>query len=224
MPREWTKASLAKVIDHTLLKAGATEQQHRELCQEARKFGFASICVNPASVALCARELSGSSVLICSVVGFPLGANASETKASEAALAVAQGAAEIDVVMNLGAAKSGGWKSVEEEIRAVVRAAAPALVKVIIETCYLSDSEKLKACEAAARAGARFVQTSTGFGTGGATAEDVRFMKKAAGPKGLLVKASGGIRSHLDAILMLEAGADRIGASSGIVIVSELPE
>ncbi|HRZ64387.1 MAG TPA: deoxyribose-phosphate aldolase [Spirochaetia bacterium] len=224
MPKEWTKASLAKTIDHTLLKATATADQVRELCAEARKFGFASVCVNPVWVPLCAKELAGSPVLVCTVVGFPLGASVTSIKESEAKLAIAQGAGEVDMVINVGAAKSGDWKAVEEDIRAVVRAANGTLVKVIIETCYLSDAEKVKACEAAAKAGARFVKTSTGFGTGGATAEDVKLMKKTVGGFGLLVKASGGVRSYHDAILMLDAGADRIGASSGVAIVSELPE
>jgi len=223
MPKEWTKASLAKTIDHTLLKAIATEQAVRELCAEAKKNGFASVCVNPGWVPLCSHELAGSGVMVCTVIGFPLGANASEIKAAEAKLAVSQGAKEVDMVINLGAAKAGDWKAVEEDIREVVRAAGSATVKVIIETCYLSDPEKVKACEAAAKAGARFVKTSTGFGTGGATVEDVRLMKKTIGDK-LLVKASGGIRTYHDAILMLDAGADRIGASSGVAIVSELPE
>ncbi|MBN2873820.1 MAG: deoxyribose-phosphate aldolase [Spirochaetales bacterium] len=223
MPREWTKASIAKTIDHTLLKAIATENQVRELCVEARANGFASVCVNPCWVPLCARELASSRVLVCTVIGFPLGANASATKAAEAALAVQQGADEVDMVINLGAAKAGDWKAVEDDIRAVVKAAGNATVKVIIETCYLTDPEKKKACEAAARAGAHFVKTSTGFGTGGASADDVRLMKKAVGDK-LKVKASGGIRSYHDAIQMLEAGADRLGASSGVAIVSELPE
>jgi len=224
MPKEWTKASLAKTIDHTLLKATATADQVRELCAEARKFGFASVCVNPVWVPLCAKELAGSPVLVCTVIGFPLGASVTSIKEAEAKLAIAQGAGEVDMVINLGAAKSGDWKAVEEDIRAVVRAANGTLVKVIIETCYLSDAEKVKACEAAAKAGARFVKTSTGFGTGGATAEDVKLMKKTVGGFGLLVKASGGVRSYHDAILMLDAGADRIGASSGVAIVSELPE
>jgi deoxyribose-phosphate aldolase len=162
-------------------------------------------------------------VLVCTVIGFPLGANASETKAAEAALAVRQGADEVDMVINLGAAKAGDWKLVEDDIRQVVKASGKATVKVIIETCYLTDAEKVKACEAAARAGAHFVKTSTGFGTGGATADDVRIMKKTVGDK-LKVKASGGIRSYHDAIQMLDAGADRLGASSGVAIVSELPE
>jgi len=224
MPKEWTKASLAKTIDHTLLKAIGTADQVRELCAEARKFGFASVCVNPVWVPLCAKELAGSGVMVCTVIGFPLGANQSEIKAAEAKLAVAQGAHEVDMVINIGAAKAGNWKTVEEDIGAVVAAAAgKAKVKVIIETCYLSDAEKAKACEAAQRAGADFVKTSTGFGTGGATPEDVKLMKKAVGGK-LQVKASGGVRTYHDAILMLDAGADRIGASSGVAIIAELPE
>lgn len=224
MPKEWTKASLAKTIDHTLLKAIGTADQVRELCAEARKFGFASVCVNPVWVPLCAKELAGTGVMVCTVIGFPLGANQSEIKAAEAKLAVAQGAHEVDMVINIGAAKAGDWKAVEEDIRAVVAAAAgKAKVKVIIETCYLSDAEKAKACEAAQRAGADFVKTSTGFGTGGATPEDVKLMKKAVGGK-LQVKASGGVRTYHDAILMLDAGADRIGASSGVAIIAELPE
>lgn len=223
MPKEWNKATLAKTIDHTLLKAIATPEQVKELCAEARKYGFASVCVNPCHVSLCAKELSGSDVLVCTVIGFPLGANATETKAAEARLAVSQGAKEVDMVINLGAAKSGDWKAVEEDIRAVVAAAGSSLTKVIIETCYLTDAEKVKACEAAARAGAKFVKTSTGFGTGGASVEDVKLMRKTVGSS-LQVKASGGIRSYHDAILMLDAGADRIGASSSIAIVAELPE
>ncbi|HOZ72822.1 MAG TPA: deoxyribose-phosphate aldolase [Spirochaetales bacterium] len=223
MSKEWTKATIAKTIDHTLLKAIATEQQVRELCVEAKANGFASVCVNPRWVPLCAKELQNSKVLVCTVIGFPLGANATETKAAEAALAVKQGAEEVDMVINLGAAKAGDWKEVEEDIRMVVKAAGKATVKVIIETCYLTDPEKVKACEAAARAGAHFVKTSTGFGTGGASADDVRLMKKAVGDR-LKVKASGGIRSYHDAIQMLDAGADRLGASSGVAIVSELPE
>jgi deoxyribose-phosphate aldolase len=223
MPREWTKASIAATIDHTILKAIATERQIRELCVEAKANGFASVCVNPYWVPLCAKELAGSKVLVCTVIGFPLGANTSTVKAEETKLAVKQGAQEVDMVINLGAAKAGDWKAVEEDIRAVVKAAEKATVKVIIETCYLTDAEKVHACEAAMKAGAQFVKTSTGFGTGGATADDVRLMRKVVGDK-LKVKASGGIRSYHDAIQMLEAGADRLGASSGVAIVSELPE
>lgn len=220
---EWSKASLARTIDHTVLKAIATEQQIKELCAEAKTYNFASVCVNPCWVPLCAKELASTKVMVCTVIGFPLGANATEIKAAEAKLAVEQGAHEVDMVINIGAAKSGDWKTVEHDIRETVRAAGKATVKVIIETCYLTDEEKVKACEAAKRAGAHFVKTSTGFGTGGATAEDVRLMKKAVGDA-LKVKASGGIRTYHDAIKMLEAGADRIGASSSVSIISELPE
>lgn len=220
---EWSKASLARTIDHTVLKAIATEQQIKELCAEAKTYNFASVCVNPCWVPLCARELASTKVMVCTVIGFPLGANATEVKVAETKLAVEQGAHEVDMVINIGAAKSGDWKTVEYDIREVVRAAGKATVKVIIETCYLTDEEKVKACEAAKRAGAHFVKTSTGFGTGGATADDVRLMKKTVGDT-LKVKASGGIRTYHDAIKMLEAGADRIGASSSVSIISELPE
>ncbi|MDP3176475.1 MAG: deoxyribose-phosphate aldolase [Spirochaetaceae bacterium] len=223
MPKDWSKASLAKAIEHSLLKAFATEAQVREHCAEAKKFGFAAVCVNPVWVALCARELASSGIRVCAVVGYPLGASVSEIKAAEAKLAVAQGAQEIDAVINIGAAKAGDWRLVEEDLRAVVKASGEATVRAVLETCYLTDNEKAKACEAALRAGNRCVMTSTGFGTGGATVEDVKLMKRVVGDK-IQVKASGGIRTHHDAILMLDAGADRIGASAGIAIVSELPE
>ena len=178
MNEQWTPAAIAKTIDHTLLKATATEKAVKELCAEASSYGFATVCVNPCWVPLCVAELKDSSVGVCTVIGFPLGANSGEIKAAEARLAVSQGAREIDMVINLGKAKSGDWEAVEADIRGVVRASAPAIVKVIIETCYLSDAEKVAACKASAAAGARFVKTSTGFGTGGATVEDVRLMKK----------------------------------------------
>jgi len=223
MTRDWTKASLAKTIDHTVLKAIATDQQIRELCAEARANNFASVCVNPCWVALCAKELSSSKVMVCTVIGFPLGANTTAMKVEETKLAIKQGAHEVDMVINIGAVKSGEWKTVEADIHEVVKAAGTATVKVIIETCYLTDQEKTRVCELAMKSGAHFVKTSTGFGTGGATVEDVRLMRKVVGDK-MKVKASGGIRTYHDAIQMLEAGADRIGASSGIVIISELPE
>ena len=223
MSKAWTRASLAKTIDHTLLKATATHEQVRTLCAEARQYGFASVCVNPRWVPLCARELAGSEVLVCTVIGFPLGANTSEIKAAEARLAVSQGAGEVDMVLDLGAAKAGDWIGVEEDILGVVRAAGKARVKVILETCYLTDDEKIQACAAAQRAGAHFVKTSTGFGGGGATVEDIRLMRKAVGAL-LRVKASGGVRTCRDALSMLEAGADRIGASSGVAIVEALEE
>lgn len=221
MAQTWTRETLARTIDHTLLKAAGTESQVKELCREARTFGFASVCVNPVWVPLCARELAGSEVLVCTVIGFPLGANRSETKAEEARLAVAQGAREVDMVIHLGAAKAGDWAAVEADIRAVVAAAGGATVKVIIETCELTDEEKVGACQAAMRAGAHFVKTSTGFGKGGATVEDIRLMRKTVGSR-LQVKASGGVRTCQDALAMLEAGADRIGASSGAAIVGAL--
>lgn len=223
MPMTWTKKTLAKTIDHTMLKAIASEQQIIELCAEARTHGFASVCVNPFWVPLCVKELHGSKILVCTVVGFPLGANTTEIKAAEAALAVKHGADEIDMVINLGAVKTGNWRLVEEDIQAVVKASGKAIVKVIIETCYLTEAEKIKACESAVKAGACFVKTSTGFGTGGASSDDVKLMKKVVADK-LKVKASGGIRSYHDAIQMLEAGADRLGASSGVAIISELAE
>lgn len=223
MPKEWVKATLAKTIDHTVLKPNATLEQIRELCHEAAVHHFASVCVNPCHVSLAARELQGSAVLVCTVIGFPLGANTSAIKAEEAKLACKQGAHEVDMVMNLGAAKAGDWKTVEEDIRAVVKASGTHTVKVIIETCLLTDSEKRRACEAVEAAGAAFVKTSTGFSTGGATREDVRLLKQCVGER-LKVKASGGIRSYHDAVAMLEAGADRIGTSSGVAILADLPE
>jgi len=223
MPNEWNKADIAKTIDHTILKATATAEQIRELCAEARTHRFASVCVNPRWVPLVAKELAGSEVLTCAVIGFPLGANAPETKAGEARLAVEQGAREVDMVIDLGSMKAGDRKAVEDDIRAVVKAAGKAAVKVIIETCYLSDDEKRIACGIAEKAGARFVKTSTGFGTGGATMEDVKLMRKAVGNT-LKVKASGGIRSYHDAMAMLEAGADRLGTSAGIAILADLPD
>ncbi|MBN1243492.1 MAG: deoxyribose-phosphate aldolase [Spirochaetales bacterium] len=223
MPREWTKASLAATIDHTVLKSTTTERQARELCAEARNYGFAGVCVNPVWVPACVRELQGSKLAVCSVVGFPLGAVPTDVKVEEARIYAKSGVRELEVVIDLGAAKGGDWKHVEGDLRAVVKAAGPVPVKVIIETCYLTDPEKVRACECAARAGARFVQTGTGFGSGGAMPEDVRLMKKAVGEK-LLVKASGGIRTYHDAIALLEAGADRLGSSSSVAIISELPE
>lgn len=223
MPKEWTKASIAKTIDHTILKPTATHEQIKELCAEARTNKFASVCVNPRWVSLVARELSGSDVAVCTVIGFPLGANTREIKVKETELALQQGAQEVDMVIDIASLKSGDYKNLEEDIRAVVKAAGKAIVKVIIETCFLNNEEKRIACEAAMKAGAHFVKTSTGFGTGGASADDVRLMRKVVGET-MKVKASGGIRSYHDAIAMLDAGADRIGTSSGVAIVSELPE
>ena len=218
--KKWTKSSIAATIDHTLLKATATAKAVKILCQEAKTYKFASVCVNPSWVDLCVSELKDSGVPVCAVVGFPLGANESSIKAEEARLAVRQGAGEIDMVINIGQAKSGNWDAVEKDIRAVVDASKPAIVKVIIETCYLDREEKILACKAAMRAGADFVKTSTGFGTGGATVEDVALMRETVGHS-LDVKASGGIRTRSDVVAMLDAGAGRIGASAGASILSE---
>ena len=218
---ELNKAKLAKMIDHTNLKPTATEADIRTICAEAREYGFASVCANPVHVPLLKQELEGSSALVCCVVGFPLGANAKEIKAAEARQAVAEGADEVDMVINIGALKAGQTDTVQEDIAAVVHAAAGKTVKVIIETCYLSDEEKRTACRCAMDAGAHFVKTSTGFGSGGATAEDVKLMREVVGDT-LQVKASGGIRTLDDAKAMIEAGADRIGASAGIAIVDAL--
>lgn len=219
MEPEKTPIELASVIDHTFLKMIATEKAVVEQCREAKKYRFASVCVNPCHISTCVRELAGTEIMVSTVIGYPLGATTSETKAFEARQAVALGAVEIDMVVNIGKVKAGDWALVETDIAMVVAAAAPALVKVIIETCYLSAEEKVKACLAAKAAGAKFVQTSTGFGTGGATAEDVALMR-AAVDASVKIKASGGIRTRADAMAMLNAGADRIGASAGVSIVT----
>ena len=212
---------LARTIDHTLLKPDATAAQVLKLCDEAKAYHFASVCVNPCRVALAAQALAGSDVTPCCVVGFPLGAIPSESKAAETAVAVRNGAREIDMVINIGAAKDGDWALVESDIAAVKAACGDAAkLKVIIETCLLTDDEKVQACLAAKRANADFVKTSTGFSKAGATVEDVRLMRKTVGPD-MGVKAAGGVHNRAEALAMIEAGATRIGASSGIAIVSE---
>lgn len=212
---------IAKTIDHTLLKPDATKAQILKLCDEARTYGFASVCVNPSRIALAAEALKGTDVTPCCVVGFPLGAIPSESKAAETAVAVKNGAGEIDMVINIGAAKDGDWAKVEADIAAVKAACGDAAkLKVIIETCLLTDDEKVQACLAAKRAKADFVKTSTGFSKAGATVEDVRLMRRTVGPE-MGVKAAGGIHTREEALAMLAAGATRIGASSGIAIVSE---
>lgn len=215
-----TLNDLARKFDHTLLKATATETDIRKLCDEARQHGFASVCVNPCWVLLCSELLKGTEVLVCTVIGFPLGANAPSLKVEEAKLAVREGAGEVDMVINVGWALEGRWEAVEDEIRRIRDAAAPSPLKVIIETCYLNNDQIAKACQAAAKAQAAFVKTSTGFGTAGATVDHVRLMKKNIGP-GMKVKASGGIRTLSDTLALLEAGADRIGASAGVAIIKE---
>lgn len=213
--------NIAKTIDHTLLKPDATESQILALCEEARKHGFASVCVNPCWVGLAGRVLKGSNVKVCTVIGFPLGATLPEVKAFEAQKAIESGASEVDMVINIGALKGNQDERVKEDIEAVTRIAkGRALVKVILETCLLSDDEIQRACLLAVAAGADFVKTSTGFSSGGATLRAVRLMRETVGPD-IGVKASGGIRDRKTAMAMLEAGATRIGASSGVQIVRE---
>lgn len=211
-------ADIAARIDHTLLKAEATEEQVRELCREARQHGFASVCVNPGFVALAAEFLRGSQVKVCTVVGFPLGATTTLTKVMETRDAVANGADEIDMVINIGALKSSQDPLVEEDMREVVRAASGRVVKTIFETALLSDDEVVRACLLAKRAGVDFVKTSTGFGPGGATVHHVALMRKTVG-RSMGVKASGGVRDLDGARQMIEAGATRIGASASVKIV-----
>ncbi|MEG0385656.1 MAG: deoxyribose-phosphate aldolase [Solibacillus sp.] len=211
----------AKMIDHTLLKAEATVEQVQKICDEAKQYVFASVCVNPTWVKFCAEQLAGTEVKVCTVIGFPLGATTSAVKAYETKDAIANGAGEIDMVINIGALKDGQFNVVLEDIKAVVNAANGTLVKVIIETCLLTDEEKVKACELAVEAGADYVKTSTGFSTGGATAEDIALMRKTVGPT-IGVKASGGVRSLEDMKAMIDNGATRIGASSGVAIMNGL--
>ncbi|WP_342488451.1 deoxyribose-phosphate aldolase [Cytobacillus sp. FSL W7-1323] len=214
--------NIAKMIDHTLLKADATVEQINTLCNEAKENGFASVCVNPTWVSQAAKLLQGSDVAVCTVIGFPLGASDKEVKSFETTQAIKQGATEVDMVINIGALKSGKLEIVEEDIRAVVEAAdGKALTKVIIETSLLTDAEKVIACQLAVKAGADYVKTSTGFSTGGATVADVKLMRETVGPD-IGVKASGGVRSAEDAQAVIDAGATRIGASSGIAIVNGL--
>ncbi len=215
-------SDLGAMIDHTLLNPDATADQVVQLCLEARQYQFASVCLNPCWVALAARELHGSSVPVCTVVGFPLGATLPEVKAFEAQRCIADGAREVDMVINIGALKSRDYRLVAHDISAVVQAAhsCHVLVKVIIETSLLTDEEKVEACALAQAAGADYVKTSTGFSTGGATASDIALMRRVVGP-GIGVKASGGIRSAADAQAMIAAGATRIGASASVKIVQE---
>lgn len=215
-----TKRELAGKIDHTLLKADATADQIRKLCAEAAEYHFCSVCVNSGRAALAKECLRGTGVKLCVVVGFPLGC--SVVKAAEAAAMAELGADEIDMVLDVGLAKDGDWNGVTADIKAVREACPGKGLKVILETCLLTEAEIVRACECAKNAGADFVKTSTGFSTGGAKAEDVALMKKSAG--GLKVKASGGIHNYMEAKAMLEAGADRIGASAGISIINGLEE
>jgi len=212
--------NLAKMIDHTLLKPDATQEQIAQLCFEARKHGFASVCINPTWVELCAKLLEGSSVKVCTVIGFPLGATSPEVKAFETQVALGHGASEIDMVINVGALKARDLELVAKDIRGVVTAAhtAGAIVKVIIEAILLTDEEKTIACLLSKEAGADYVKTSTGFASGGATVHDVALMRRVVGPE-MGVKAAGGVRTYEDAENMIKAGATRIGASAGVKII-----
>lgn len=211
----------AAMIDHTLLKQDATKGQIEQICAEAKQYVFASVCVNPTWIKLAASLLEGTEVKVCTVIGFPLGASTSETKAFETRDAIEKGATEIDMVINVGELKDGNFDYVQKDIEAVVKAANGTLVKVIIESCLLTDEEKVKACELAVAAGADYVKTSTGFSTGGATPEDIALMRKTVGPD-IGVKASGGVRSLEDMKAMIDNGATRIGASSGVAIMNGL--
>lgn len=217
------KVRLAKLIDHTLLKPDATKEQIIKLCDEAVQYGFASVCVNPTWVRLCQDRLRGHDVMLCTVVGFPLGGNTTETKVFETKKAIEEGAEEIDMVINIGMLKSGEYNYVERDIHVVVEAAGKrGCVKVILETCFLTEEEKIKGALIAREAGAHFVKTSTGFGKEGATLGDVALLRKVVGSD-LGVKAAGGIRDYQKAVKMIKAGANRIGTSASVAIIEEAP-
>lgn len=209
---------ISKVIDHTMLKADASKETIKRYCEEAKKYGFASVCVNTCHVPLVAEELKGTDVNVCCVVGFPLGAMMTSAKAYEAKVAVEAGADEVDMVLNIGGMKDADYDMVRDDIRAVVEASSGKTVKVILETCLLTKDEIVKACELSEEAGADFVKTSTGFSTGGATVDDVALMKKTVGNR-MKVKASGGIRTYDQAMELINAGADRIGAGNGVILL-----
>ena len=215
--REGLKMLNTKLFDHTILKADATKADVEKICKEAREYQFMSVCVNSYYTAFAAQQLSGSGVRVCTVVGFPLGQMSTKAKAAETKIAVADGADEIDMVINVGALKDQNYDAVSDDIKEVKRACGQALLKVIIETCLLTEKEKVKACEIAKEAGADFVKTSTGFSTGGATAEDVALMRRTVGDT-MGVKASGGIRNKETAQAMVQAGANRLGTSATISI------
>lgn len=210
--------NLNKYIDHTVLKADTPKTKVQQIIDEAIQYDFMSVCINPTWVSFAAEKLAATDVKVCTVIGFPLGANTSTVKAFEAAEAIKNGADEVDMVINIGAAKDGDWDLVESDIQAVVDASKGVTTKVIIETSLLTDEEKVKACQAAVRAGADFVKTSTGFSTAGATVADIALMRQTVGPD-LGVKASGGVRSIADAQAMIEAGATRLGTSNGVDIM-----
>ena len=213
-----TKDQFAAMIDHTNLKPVATRRDIERLCRDAAEAGFASVCINPVYVPFAAGLLQNTSVKVCTVVGFPLGASAHDAKAAEAAFAVKQGAQEIDMVIDIGAVKEGRFADVEQDIAGVVTASAPAAVKVILETCYLTENEIIQACTAAVNAGAAFVKTSTGFGSGGATVDAVALMRRTVGSS-VGVKAAGGIKTLETAIALIDAGANRLGCSAGMELL-----
>lgn len=210
--------TLNKYIDHTVLKADTTQEKVQQIIDEAIQYDFMSVCINPTWVAYAAQKLADTGVKVCTVIGFPLGANTSVVKAYEASEAIKNGADEVDMVINIGAAKAGNWDLVASDIAAVVSAADGVTTKVIIETSLLTDEEKVQACQAAVKAGADFVKTSTGFSTAGATIDDIKLMRKTVGPD-MGVKASGGVRSIADANAMIAAGATRLGTSNGVDIM-----
>ena len=210
--------NLNKYIDHTVLKADTPKAKVQQIIDEAIQYDFMSVCINPTWVSFAAEKLAATDVKVCTVIGFPLGANTSTVKAFEAAEAIKNGADEVDMVINIGAAKDGDWDLVESDIQAVVDASKDVTTKVIIETSLLTDEEKVKACQAAVRAGSDFVKTSTGFSTAGATVADIALMRQTVGPD-LGVKASGGVRSIADAQAMIEAGVTRLGTSNGVDIM-----
>ncbi len=211
---------IANMIDHTVLKATTTKEDVVKVCKEAKENQFFSVCINPTHIELAKKELEGSDVKVCTVIGFPLGANTPEVKGFETKDAIAKGADEVDMVINIGALKDKNYDLVERDIKAVVDAAnKEALVKVIIETCYLTDEEKKIACELAVKAGTDYVKTSTGFGTGGSTPQDIKLMRDVVGAE-IGVKASGGVRCKEDAVAVINAGASRIGASASVAIVN----
>jgi deoxyribose-phosphate aldolase len=217
-----TGLDIASLIDHTLLKPEATPSQIVQLCEEAKAYQFASVCINPTYVPLVTKQVAGSGVKVCTVIGFPLGATTTQSKVFETQDAITNGADEIDMVINVGALKAKEDAAVEKDVQAVRAASRGKILKVIVETSLLSEEEKVRACQIAKHAGADFVKTSTGFGPGGATVTDVRLMRKTVGPE-LGIKASGGIRDAETAQAMLDAGATRLGTSSGIAIVSQKP-
>ena len=212
-----------KYIDHTLLKPEATKDQIIKLCKEAKQYDFASVCVNPGYVKLCAEELKGTDVKVCTVVGFPLGATSTESKVFETKQALKDGATEIDMVINVGKLKDGEDEFILDEMKKIRRACKGNTLKVIIETCLLTDEEKVRVCKLAKKAKATFVKTSTGFSTGGATPSDVKLMRKAVGSK-MGVKASGGVRTKEDFLAVIKAGATRVGASAGVAIMEALKD